>query len=218
MVNEAYFSVTGYVATQPKLGRTKDGITTLSMRVGWTPRRIDKSTGEWADQPSSFVSVQCFRKVADNASACLRKGDPVVLKGTLRVREYEDQAGVRRTSVDVVAESVGHDLSRGITQFHRNSGQQEQTAREYDAAQAAASREALSADLEPAERQAGDLVPGNRLPGDRPSADRLEVGSADEAYPSLSYGANQDSEGEREDDDAEILATAEADQPVALPA
>ena len=141
MANEATFSVTGFVATPPKSGYTRDGSRTLYMRVGWTPRRMDKRTGDWADQPTSFVGVTCYRKVAENAAACLRRGDPIVLKGTLRVREYGDD---KRVTVDVFADSIGHDLSRGVTIFKKNSEQLEQTA-----------LEARAADCWPADRRRG---------------------------------------------------------------
>jgi single-strand DNA-binding protein len=145
MINEAFISVTGYVATQPVAGLTKNGVPTLSMRVGWTPRRMDNSTGDWVDEPTSFASVKCFRKLAQYGTACLRKGDPIVLKGTLRVREYEDQAGVRRSAVDVVAEALGHDLSRGISLFTRAQANLAKTALEQMVAGSAA-REPLPGD------------------------------------------------------------------------
>ncbi len=130
MVNEAYFSVTGYVATQPRLGFTRNQVPTLSLRIGWTPRRRDQRTGDWADEPSSFATVMCYRKVAENAAACLRKGDPIIVKGTLRTREFEDASGGKRVSVDVLADSIGHDLSRGISMFTRSRTQLSQTALE----------------------------------------------------------------------------------------
>lgn len=162
MINEAYFSVTGYVATDPKVGYTRDGTRTLSMRVGWTPRRLDRATGDWMDQPSSFISVQCFRKVAENGAFSLRRGDPIVLKGTLRVREYSDQAGAKRISVDVVADTIGHDMSRGISNYARVSASQHQTA---------------------AEREAAERDP---LPGDRTPALTAAEAAADGAYGALS--------------------------------
>jgi len=149
MINEAHFSVTGYVATDPKGGYTRDGMRMLSMRVGWTPRRLDRATGEWVDQASSFISVQCFRKVAENAAFSLRRGDPITLTGTLRVREYSDQAGAKRISVDVVANTIGHDMSRGISMFARPRSSQEPTA---------------------AEREQAETVERDPLPGDRASA------------------------------------------------
>lgn len=146
MVNEAFFSVAGYVATSPKTGYTRDGQKMASMRVGWTPRRLDRTTGEWVDQPSSFISVQCFRKLAEYAGVCLHRGDPIVLRGTLRVREYPDQAGVKRNSVDVVADSIGHDLSRGVTIFSRPATRLEPMAMEGELAMAGAGRDPLPGD------------------------------------------------------------------------
>jgi single-strand DNA-binding protein len=117
MANEAYFSVAGYIATEPRGNYTRTGVPTVSMRLAWTPRRLDRSTGEWADEPSSFASVRCFRKLAQNAAMSLRKGDPVIVTGTLRVREYEASDGSKRTSIDVLATSIGPDLSRKPVQY-----------------------------------------------------------------------------------------------------
>lgn len=167
MVNEAYFSVTGYVATNPKLGYTRDGTRMLSMRVGWTPRRLDRATGDWMDQPSSFISVQCFRKVAEHAGFCLRRGDPILVRGTLRVREYPDQTGAKRISVDVVADTLGHDLSRGISMFARPTTSAEQTAAERE--------QAAGAERSP-------------LPGDRPQAGGSGQAGADD-MPGYGQGA-----------------------------
>ena len=113
MSNDAQVSLTGYVATQPKYRTVGNGAAVVSMRVAWTTRYIDRGTGEWVDGNTSYVTVSCWRKLADNVALCLRKGDPVVVKGRLSVRPYEKD-GIPRTEVDVDASSVGHDLSRGV--------------------------------------------------------------------------------------------------------
>ncbi len=74
MANEAQISVVGFVATQPKAGFTKGGSRSVTMRMGWTPRTFDRDTGDWSDQPSSFVTVQCYKKIAEHARVCLRQG------------------------------------------------------------------------------------------------------------------------------------------------
>lgn len=150
--NDALFSVTGYVATQPKKGTTKAGTKTLTFRIGWTPREVSRQTGEWADLPSSFASVTCYRKIAENAASCLRKGDPIVLKGTVRIREYADQAGTRRNSVDVVADYLGHDLAKGTSNFIKHSQRSQQTAEEYELSQAVGG-DPLQGDVESAQRE-----------------------------------------------------------------
>lgn len=132
-MNEAHFCVSGYVATQPVWRETSNGKPNLSMRVGWTPRRLDRATGEWTDGISSFVTVTCWRRVADHAAKCLRKGDPVLVQGRLTVREYDDRQGVRRTAVDVYAQSIGHDLTWGVATFERTRPATGKTAAEYAA-------------------------------------------------------------------------------------
>lgn len=156
-LNEAQISLTGYVATQPQIRTTPSGALNVSMRVAWTPRRQDRVTGEWADGNTSYVTVICWRKLASNAGVCLRKGDPVLVKGRLSIREFDDKAGVRRTAVEVEASSVGHDLSRGVAQFQRVRPQTGMTAAEYAAAAARG---------------------GTGIPGDGGAASRLALASA----------------------------------------
>jgi single-strand DNA-binding protein len=174
MSNEAMFSVAGYIATQPLPGRTRSGVPTLSMRLAWTPRRLDRATGDWADEPSSFASVRCFRKLAENGSACLRKGDPVVVSGTMRIREYDAKDGSKRTNVDVTATSIGHDLSRGVASFNKLRPQTEPTGDEFIAAGGAGYFAAGG--LDPAEHLPPDEDPSS---ADEPSPAEEIIGDAD---------------------------------------
>lgn len=119
MYNEAQFSVAGFVATDPEYKLVGAGIPRLSMRVCWTTRRKDGASEEWVDANTSFVNVTCWRRLAMNLRTCLRKGDPVLLRGRLDVRQYTDKEGHPRQSVDVDASHLGHDLSRGTSDFRR---------------------------------------------------------------------------------------------------
>lgn len=132
-MNEAQISLSGYVATQPTWRETSTGKPNLSMRVAWTPRRLDRVTGEWTDGNTSFVTVTCWRKVAENAAASLRTGDPVLVQGRLTVRDYNDRQGLRRTAVDVDANTIGHDLTWGVATFRRIRPASGKTAAEYAA-------------------------------------------------------------------------------------
>jgi single-strand DNA-binding protein len=203
MVNEASFSVAGYVATEPKVGWTKDGTRTLFMRLGWTPRRMDKTTGNWVDQASSFVSVICYRKVAENAAACLRRGDPVMVKGNLRVREFGDESP-KRIAVEVIADTIGHDLSRGVTFFKKSTEQLEKTALEREHATAAAARAPLPGDR-------GTAEPA----GPQPHEDYATPGDADYRQdPEGGYPAELDPE-DHELADGEVFDDEEARQMLA---
>jgi single-strand DNA-binding protein len=194
MANEANVSLIGFVATQPKKIPSKTGTPTVSMRVGWTPRTMNKSTGEWSDLPSSFATVWCYRKVAEHASVCIRRGEPIVLRGTLRVREYTDQNGQRRSSVDITADSIGHDISRGISTYSKLPARGELTAEEY-------------------EQSLG--VERNPLPGDRgqTAADDAQEAVGDSGEESLHAGeADMD---QLDSDDGELAVDDEYDEPPA---
>ncbi len=118
-MNEAQVVLAGYVAREPKYRKTHNGYSYTSLRVGYTPRRMDRDSGEWSDSGTSFVTVFCWRGLAENVAMCVRKGDPVLLKGKLQVRPYTDKDGGKRVAVEVEASSIGHDLNRGVAMFQR---------------------------------------------------------------------------------------------------
>jgi single-strand DNA-binding protein len=175
MANEAFFSAAGYIATDPILGRTPSGMATLSMRLAWTPRRLNRATGEWVDEPSCFATVKCFRKIAENGSLCLRKGEPVVVTGTLRIREYDAKDGSRRTNVDIVAASIGHDLARGVAAFSKSRQSSGLTAAERQEAGLTAA-EAGDPERPDAEEALAGPGPGDAAPPDGALADAAPGG------------------------------------------
>jgi single-strand DNA-binding protein len=171
MINEAQVFLAGYVATEPTCRTTTRGKLEAHMRVGYTPRRMDRDTGEWADGPTSFVSVKCWGKLADNVAVCLRKGEPVVVMGRIQVRPYEKD-GAQRLSVDVYATSIGYDLVRGVARFSRTRPSTGETAsdRQDAGGSAADSRELDDDDLAagaavgaPADANGGDFFDDNAV-------------------------------------------------------
>jgi single-strand DNA-binding protein len=65
-----------------------------------------------------FVTVTCWRALAENAAQSLRKGQPVVVFGRFCQREYE-QGETLRTAYELEAITLGHDLTRGIAAFDK---------------------------------------------------------------------------------------------------
>jgi single-strand DNA-binding protein len=119
MINDAHVVFSGYVATDPTFKKLSDGTSNAKLRVAYTPRRRSRATGEWGDGPTTFVTVECWRALADNVAVCLRKGEPVIVRGRLQVRPYESPPGTPRFSVEVDASAIGHDLNRGVAHFSR---------------------------------------------------------------------------------------------------
>ena len=119
MINGATVTLAGYVATEPHYKTVNDEIPHVSLRVAWTSRFRDRETGEWRDGKTSFANVNCWRKLANNVVSSLRKGQAIVVTGRLQVRDFDDKEGRRRIAVDIEADAIGHDLSRGVAHFQR---------------------------------------------------------------------------------------------------
>ena len=113
-------TVTGLVATTPRLITTGEGLTISSFRLASTQRRFDKDTEKWIDGETNWFTVTCFRQLAANAARCLNKGERVIVMGGVRIREWDN--GERGgTTVEIEADAVGHDLTWGTTVFARTT-------------------------------------------------------------------------------------------------
>ncbi|TDC86591.1 single-stranded DNA-binding protein [Actinomadura sp. 7K507] len=116
-MNEAHITITGWVAAEPRYTMTPNGTPFLALRVGCTPRRYDRQTGQWQDVETLFVTVNCWRGLADNVNASeFPRGTPVLVTGRLRVRQYE-RDGHWRFSAEIEATTLGPDLLRGTADY-----------------------------------------------------------------------------------------------------
>jgi single-strand DNA-binding protein len=113
--------VIGNVLTAPEWRRTASTNTLVAnFRVASTSRRMDRESGQWVDGNQFRVRVNCWRRLAEGVAASVAVGDPVVVAGRLFTRDWTDSEGNPRTTYEVEAVSVGHDLSRGRGRFFRN--------------------------------------------------------------------------------------------------
>ena len=119
-MNETRITVHGNVVTDPvqRTGRTGSIYTTF--RVAHTPYRRG-ADGRYYDGETSFYSVITFSALAANAAVALRKGQPIVAEGNLTVKQYVGSDGQPRTTAEIDADHVGHDLSWGRATFERVS-------------------------------------------------------------------------------------------------
>ena len=123
MSQGAYVTLVGYVAQEPNIRTTKTGKVVTELRVGITPRYRDRATGEWRDAESSYFSVTCWERLAHHVRASMHKGEPVLVRGRFKTESYEDKDGRPKTETRITADTVGHDLSRGIATYMRQRPQ-----------------------------------------------------------------------------------------------
>lgn len=117
-MNDIYLTIIGNVVAPPRMRMTKSGHAVTNFRVASTSRRKDRETGEWVDNATLYVTVTCWRNLAENVAASLQKGQPVVVTGRYYSREYVVDEVVR-VSYELEAVAVGHDLSRGSAEFRK---------------------------------------------------------------------------------------------------
>ena len=111
-------TVRGFVATDPNNRTMKSGQRMSSFRLASTERRFDKQSQGWVDGTTNWYTVNMFRALAENVTASIHKGQPVLVAGRLRTNVWTKE-GVTYERLTLEATTVGHDLTRGTATFFR---------------------------------------------------------------------------------------------------
>jgi single-strand DNA-binding protein len=113
-------TIVGNVITAPEWRRTSQTNTLVAyFKVASNARRFDKESGKWTDGPSLRVRVNCWRRLAEGVAASVMVGDPVIVTGRMHTRDWTNDDGQRRSTYELEAAAVGHDLARGRGKFQR---------------------------------------------------------------------------------------------------
>jgi single-strand DNA-binding protein len=121
-MNDITCTVIGNLVSDVSLRFTKSGDPVASFRIASNSRRFDKASERWVDGESHFFQVSCFRSLATNAVESCFKGMPIIVTGRLRTHEREQPCGTENhvvRYVDIDANTIGPDLSRGTAVFTR---------------------------------------------------------------------------------------------------
>jgi single-strand DNA-binding protein len=140
-MNESMVTFQGWLGGDVRTQQA-GGVLVAKFRVASTPRRLNRATGEWHDGPTQWYSVSAWRALGEHCAESLRRGDPVVVHGRLTQATWVNQEGVEMTSLEVDASFVGHDLSRGTSDFTRRGGRRAVEPENEAPAGAAAGEEA----------------------------------------------------------------------------
>lgn len=113
-------TITGIVATTPRHLVTSEGLPITSFRLASTTKRKSHGAGPEPVEETNWYTITAFRQLAINVVGSVNKGQRVVIVGELRIRDWEsgDRAG---TTVEVDADTIGHDLAWGTTVFTRSA-------------------------------------------------------------------------------------------------
>ena len=93
----------GNLTRDPELSETNSGVAVCRFSIAVTRRFSSGGDGE---RQTDFFNVTAWRGLAETVARYTKKGNKVAVCGSIQIRNYEDNAGQKRTSVDVVADEV----------------------------------------------------------------------------------------------------------------
>lgn len=129
MSQDNHITLRGYLTAEPTLYQKTPTATPITeIRIGSTPRRLNRETGEWYDAPASYFTVKCWRRLAINAASSLHKGDMVVVRGRVYMNHWIDRQQRQQSRMEIEADSLGHDLAYGWSRFLRGTRSQSDRA------------------------------------------------------------------------------------------
>ena len=120
MAGEVSVTIVGNLADDPELRYTQGGVAVVSVRVGSTPRTLNRSTNEWVDGETVWVRCTAWREVAENVAQSLTKGSRVVVTGRLKAPSaYQTAQGEARASLELEIDEIGPSLRYATAQVAR---------------------------------------------------------------------------------------------------
>ncbi|MCI9223005.1 MAG: single-stranded DNA-binding protein [Oscillospiraceae bacterium] len=95
--------IMGRLARDPELRHTQSGTPVATFRLAVDRDFKDKNTGE---RQTDWIDVVAWRGTGEFVSRYFSRGRMAVVEGRLQMREWTDKEGNRRTTAEVVADSV----------------------------------------------------------------------------------------------------------------
>jgi single-strand DNA-binding protein len=109
MAGSALLTFVGNLADPPDLRVSPKGVEYARFTVA-NNRRDSDGAGGWKDGPTTFYRCTAFGALAAHLAESLRKGDRVLIVGSLTAREWTANDGTARLSLDVEVDEAGPSL------------------------------------------------------------------------------------------------------------
>jgi single-strand DNA-binding protein len=116
---DTQMTIAGNLVDDPELRFTPAGQPVAKFRIASTPRYLDKTTNEWKDGDSLFLTCNVWRQAAENVAESLTRGMRVIVSGRLKQRSYETKEGEKRTVYEVEVDDVGPSLRNASAKVNK---------------------------------------------------------------------------------------------------
>ena len=92
----------GNLTRDPELSETAGGVPVCHFSIA-VNRNYSSPEGE---RQTDFFNCTAWRAMAESIARYTKKGKKVAVVGSVQLRNYEDNQGVKRTAVDIIAQDV----------------------------------------------------------------------------------------------------------------
>lgn len=92
----------GNLVADPELKKTPNGVSVTSFRIAIGRRFTRDGEAPQAD----FIDIVAWRNTAEFVTQYFNKGKPILVCGSIQSRNWTDQNGQKRYTVEVVADEV----------------------------------------------------------------------------------------------------------------
>ena len=92
----------GNLTRDPELTETQSGVKLCRFTIA-VNRPYTNGDGE---RQTDFFNCTAWRGTAENVAKYCKKGNKIAVTGSLQMRNYEDNDGIKRIAVDVIAQDV----------------------------------------------------------------------------------------------------------------
>jgi single-strand DNA-binding protein len=93
--------IMGRLTADPELRQTKEGTPVASFRVA-----VNRPPSKTGERVADFFAVTAWRSRADFVAKFFKKGNVILVDGTLTTREYVDARGINQRVVEITAENI----------------------------------------------------------------------------------------------------------------
>ena len=100
MMNKVF--LIGNLTRDPELTETPSGVSVCKFSIA-VQRAYTQGDGE---RQTDFFNCTAWRGLGETIAQYTKKGNKVAVVGSIQLRDYEDNKGVKRTAVDIIVNDV----------------------------------------------------------------------------------------------------------------
>lgn len=129
-VEDQQLTIVGTMGGEPDLRFTPSGAAVCNFSVAVNHRYFNRNSGQWEEKGTDWWRCNAWRGMAENISESFRKGDRVIVVGTVASRTWDGKNGEKITSWELTVLEAGPSTkwatTRQIKADRQQAGQNQQ--------------------------------------------------------------------------------------------